>query len=207
MADSEKPQAADNSRRRAWLWVPSLYYAEGIPYAVVILMSAIMYKKLGISNTDLALYTSLLYLPWVIKPLWSPLVDVLKTKRWWIVSTQVLLGLAFAGVALTLTGDNFFRYSLVFMWIIAISSATHDIAADGFYMLPLSSHEQAWFVGIRSTCYRLAMLTGTGLLVIVAGQLEGVTSINSSWAIVFYGVAGLFLLLGPVPLEGSATTK
>jgi PAT family beta-lactamase induction signal transducer AmpG len=158
--------------------VPSLYFAEGLPYVVVMVVSVIMYKRLGISNTEIALYTSWLYLPWVIKPLWSPIVDILRTKRFWIVTMQLLIGAGLAGVALTLPTGDFFRYSLAFLWLLAFSSATHDIAADGFYMLGLSQHDQTWFVGIRSTFYRLAMITGQGLLVILAGYLETATGLD-----------------------------
>lgn len=158
--------------RNAWFWIPSLYFAEGIPYIIVMVVSVIMYKRLGISNTDIALYTSWLYLPWVLKPLWSPVVDILKTKRTWIVIMQLIIGAGLAGVALTIPVPNFFQYTLAFFWLLAFSSATHDIAADGFYMLGLSKHDQAWFVGIRSTFYRFAMITGQGLLVILAGYLE-----------------------------------
>jgi MFS transporter, PAT family, beta-lactamase induction signal transducer AmpG len=157
--------------------VPSLYFAQGIPYVVVMIVSVIMYKRLGISNTDIALYTSWLYLPWVIKPLWSPIVDILKTRRLWIVSMQLLVGAGLAGVALTIPTEPFFQYTLAFLWLLAFSSATHDIAADGFYMLALSERDQAWFVGIRSTFYRLAMITGQGILVILAGYVEGATGL------------------------------
>lgn len=164
-----------------WKWIPSLYFAQGIPYVVVMLVSVIMYKRLGISNTEIALYTSWLYLPWVIKPLWSPIVDLIKTKRWWIVTMQLLIGAGLAGIALTIPAPNFFQYSLAFMWLLAFSSATHDIAADGLYMLGLSKHDQAWFVGVRSTFYRVAMITGQGLLIIFAGYVEsnsGLATIN-----------------------------
>jgi len=161
-----------NKNRSGWWWVPSLYYAEGIPYVLVMMVSVVMYKRLGISNTDIALYTSWLYLPWVIKPFWSPLVDILKTKRYWITTMQLLIGAGLAGVALTIPVPNFFQYTLAFFWLLAFSSATHDIAADGFYMLGLSEHDQAWFVGVRGTFYRLAMITGQGLLIIIAGWIE-----------------------------------
>ena len=163
--------------RNPWAWVPTLYYAEGIPYIIVMTVSVIMYKRLGISNTDIALYTSWLYLPWVIKPLWSPLVDILKTKRFWIITMQLIIGAGLAGVALTIPVPNFFQYTLAFFWLLAFSSATHDIAADGFYMLGLSEHQQAYFVGIRSTFYRLAMITGQGLLIILAGYFESTTGL------------------------------
>lgn len=163
---------ASQPSRSHWAWIPSLYFSEGLPYVIVMTVSVIMYKKLGISNTEIALYTSWLYLPWIIKPFWSPLVEVLRTKRWWIVFMQLLVGAGLAGVAFTIPTTNFLQYTLAFLWLMAFSSATHDIAADGFYMLPLTTHEQAWFVGIRSTFYRLAMITGQGLLVMLAGSLE-----------------------------------
>ena len=192
-----------------WSWIPSLYFASGLPYVVVMTVSVIMYKRLGISNTDIALYTSWLYLPWVIKPFWSPFVDILKTKRSWIVAMQLLIGAGLGGVALTIPTDDFFRNSLALLWLLAFSSATHDIAADGFYMLGLSKHDQTWFVGIRSTFYRLAMITGQGLLIMLAGLMErtmqstGAVALTGSsvepgtalaWAITFYIMAGLFVV-------------
>lgn len=167
-----------SNRKKAWSWIPSLYFAQGIPYVVVMLVSVIMYKRLGISNTEIALYTSWLYLPWVIKPLWSPFVDLLKTKRWWILTMQLLIGAGLGGIALMIPAPSFFTYTLAFMWLLAFSSATHDIAADGFYMLALEENDQAWFVGIRSTFYRLAMITGQGLLIIFAGYIESTTGLN-----------------------------
>lgn len=155
-----------------WTWVPTLYFAQGIPYVIVMTVAVIMYKRLGISNTDITLYTSWLYLPWVIKPLWSPVVDMLKTKRWWIVTMQLIVGAGLAGVAFTIPAPSFFQYTLAFFWLLAFSSATHDIAADGFYMLGLDKGEQAYFIGIRSTFYRIAMITGQGLLIIIAGYFE-----------------------------------
>ena len=155
-----------------WAWIPSLYFAEGIPYVVVMTVSVIMYKRLGISNTDIALYTSWLYLPWVIKPFWSPIVDLFKTKRWWIIIMQLFIGAGLGGVALTIPAPGFFKLTLAFFWLLAFSSATHDIAADGFYMIGLNEHKQAYFIGIRSTFYRLSMITGQGLLIILAGFIE-----------------------------------
>ncbi|MCC5924993.1 MAG: MFS transporter [Bacteroidetes bacterium] len=162
-----------------WAWIPTLYFAQGIPYVVVMLVSVIMYKRLGISNAEIALYTSWLYLPWVIKPLWSPLVDLVKTKRWWVVTMQLLVGAGLAGIAFTIPAPNFFQWTLAFMWLLAFSSATHDIAADGLYMLALSKHKQAWFVGVRSTFYRIAMITGQGLLIIFAGYIESTTGLDT----------------------------
>lgn len=161
-----------SGNRSPWAWIPSLYFAEGIPYVVVMTVAVIMYKRLGISNTDIALYTSWLYLPWVIKPFWSPIVDILKSKRWWIVSMQLLIGAGLAGVAFTVPTTLFFQSTLAFFWLLAFSSATHDIAADGFYMYGIDDSQQAYFIGIRSTFYRLAMITGQGLLIILAGFFE-----------------------------------
>jgi PAT family beta-lactamase induction signal transducer AmpG len=185
-----------SQRRSRWIWLPSLYFAEGLPFVAVMTVSVIMYKRLGVSNAEAAFFTSWLYLPWVIKPLWSPIVDILKTRRFWIVAMQLLVGAGFATVALCIQADNFLRYSLAAFWLIAFSSATHDIAADGFYILALSDHEQAWFVGIRNTFYRLAMIAGQGLLVMVAGFLESETNnVHLSWSIAFCLLAGMFVLL------------
>lgn len=180
-----------------WTWIPSLYFAEGLPYVVVMTVSLILYKQLGLSNKEITFYTSWLYLPWVIKPLWSPLVDVVKTKRWWIVTMQLLIGAAFGGVAFTIPTGLWLQGTLFFFWVMAFSSATHDIAADGFYMLGLDRHSQAWFVGIRSTFYRFATIFGQGILVMIAGNLQVLFrgSIKYSWSLVFYGVAGLFIAL------------
>ena len=164
---------AKPTSRNPWFWIPSLYFAQGIPYVIVMTMSVVMYKRLGLSNTDIALYTSWLYLPWVIKPLWSPLVDITRTKRFWVVMMQFLVSFGLALVAFSVQGSAFFKWSLFLFWIMAFASATHDIAADGFYMLSLSKHEQAWWVGLRSTFYRTAMIVGSGLLVVLAGVLEG----------------------------------
>jgi len=164
--------------RSPWTWIPSLYTAQGLPYVLVMTVAVVMYKGLGISNADLALYTSWLYLPWVIKPLWSPVVDILRTRRWWIWTMQWLIGGGLAGVALTIPTSGFFQYTLAFFWLLAFSSATHDIAADGFYMLATTEKEQAFFVGIRSTFYRVATIFGQGLLVILAGFIQSHTGLD-----------------------------
>lgn len=160
------------NKKSPWAWIPSLYLAEGLPYVAVMTISVIMYKRMGISNTDIALYTSWLYLPWVIKPFWSPFVDLLKTKRWWIVTMQLFIGAGLAGIAFTIPLPFFFQATLAFFWLLAFSSATHDIAADGFYMLGLDTNQQAKYVGIRSTFYRIATIFGQGLLIILAGFVE-----------------------------------
>lgn len=161
------------TRRNPWWWIPSLYFAQGIPYVAVNTMSVVMFKRLGVSNTDIALYTSLLNLPWVLKPLWSPFVDIFKTKRLWIVVMQFLLALGLMGAGASVQTAAFFFMSLSIFWLMAFFSATHDIAADGFYMLSLSKHDQTWWNGIRSTFYRVAMIVGSGLLIVLAGFLEG----------------------------------
>ena len=184
-------------KTKSWLWIPSLYYAEGLPYAIVIIVSTIMYKNLGLTNTEIALYTSWLYLPWVIKPLWSPLVEILNTNRFWIILIQVILGSCLAGIALTLQTSNFLQYSLAFMWLLAFSSATHDIAVDGFYMMALPNKNQAWFLGIRNTFYRFAILTGQGLIVILAGLFENWTGdIFKAWSFLFACLSLLFFIFG-----------
>ncbi len=183
-----------NKKRSPWAWIPTLYFAEGLPYVAVMTISVIMYKKLNISNTDIALYTSWLYLPWVIKPFWSPFVDLLKTKRWWIVTMQLLVGAGLAGIAFTIPMSNFFQITLAVFWLVAFSSATHDIAADGFYMLALDVSEQALYVGIRSTFYRIATIFGQGVLIVLAGGLENWTgNIPFAWSITFYILSGLFI--------------
>ncbi len=182
------------NKRNPWAWVPTLYFAEGVPYVAVMTISLILYKRLGMSNTDITLYTSWLYLPWVIKPLWSPFVDMMKSKRWWIVTMQLLVGAALGGVAFTIPVSWWLQGTLCFFWLMAFASATHDIAADGFYMMGLDEHEQAYFVGIRSTFYRIATIFSSGLLVGLAGALQVITrSIRYSWSLVFYLMAGLFI--------------
>jgi PAT family beta-lactamase induction signal transducer AmpG len=182
-------------KKQIWTWVPSLYFAEGLPYAMVMIVSVIMYKKLGLSNTDIALYTSWLYLPWVIKPLWSPIVDIFRTKRFWIVTMQLLIGAGLAGVAFTIPSSDPLKYTMALFWLLAFSSATHDIAADGFYMHALSSHDQAWMIGIRNTFYRFAILFGQGLLVMFAGMMEFWTgNVTTAWSVTFGVLAGLFII-------------
>lgn len=184
------------TQRSPWAWIPTLYFGQGIPYVVVMTLSVVMYKNLGVSNTDIALYTSWLYLPWVIKPLWSPLAELFGTKRAWVTVLQFFVGAALAGVALTLPGERVFQMTLAVFWLMAFASASHDIAADGFYMLALPQHSQAAFVGVRSTFYRLANIGGQGGLVYLAGELtERTGSVVQAWAAVFWLLGGLFVAL------------
>ena len=187
--------------RNPWLWIPTLYFAEGIPYFIVNNISVVMFKNMGMPNGMLALYTSLLYLPWVIKPLWSPFVDIIRTKRWWIISMQVLMSVAMMLLPFMLPkGDGalfasspLFYVTLILFWITAFASATHDIAADGFYMLGLNSNKQAEFVGIRSTFYRLSSIFGQGVLVALAGLLDRRTGdVHMAWKLTLILSAVIF---------------
>ncbi|MBP5258438.1 MAG: MFS transporter [Prevotella sp.] len=187
-----------DKKRSPWSWIPTLYFAEGLPNVIVMTVAVVMYMELGMSDTEIALYTGWLGLPWVIKPFWSPFVDLLKTKRWWVLAMQLLLGSAFAGVAFTLPTAWWFQGSMFFFFLMAFSSATHDIAADGFYMIELDSHDQSWFVGIRNTCYRIAVIFGQGVLVPVAGLLQKALPDHDkayTWSLVFFGLAGIFIAI------------
>lgn len=180
-----------------WGWVPTLYFAEGLPYVLVTGLAAVMYMQMGLTDTELGLYTGWLSLPWVIKPLWSPFIDLLKTKRWWVLTMQLLIGASLAGIAFTLPTAMWFQASMALLFIIAFASATHDISADGFYMIELDEHEQAMFVGIRNTFYRLAVIFGNGILVSLAGVLQVMfrNRIAFTWSLIFYGLAGIFIAL------------
>ncbi|MFN0183016.1 MAG: MFS transporter [Aquabacterium sp.] len=176
--------------------MPTLYFGQGIPFVVAMTLSVVLYKNLGVGNAEIALYTSWLYLPWVIKPLWSPLVELHGTKRRWIVALQFFIGAALAAVSLTLPLDRVLQLSLALFWLVAFASATHDIAADGFYMLALPQRAQAAFVGVRSTCWRLASIAGQGGLVVLAGELnDRLGSPAAGWAVVMAALGGAFMLL------------
>lgn len=187
------PAATPSSAWRAWAWVPSLYFSQGLPNAVAASLSVVMFKNLGVSNTEIALYTSALYLPWVIKPLWSPLVELVGTKRRWVVATQFLLALILAGLALAIPSPDFLHPTLALLWVMSFCSATHDIAADGFYLLALPSHQQAAFVGVRSTFFRVSSIAVKGGLVGLAGWLlHRSGDIAHAWSIIFAVLAGWF---------------
>ena len=199
-----------NSTKRIspWAWVPTLYFAQGIPYFIVNNISVLMFAKMGVPNGEMALFTSLLYLPWTIKPFWSPFIDIIKTKRWWIISMQILMSIAFilltlsipkpdeAAIAAGTTPISMFTITLILFIITAFASATHDIAADGFYMLALRQSDQAAFVGIRSTFYRLASIFEQGVLVAIAGAIElRYKDIPLSWTITMLVTAVMFSLV------------
>ncbi len=180
----------------AWAWVPTLYFAQGLPYALVVTVSVIMYKRLGFSNSDLGLYTSLLYLPWVLKPLWSPFVDIKSTKRNWFLGMQLLASVALLAIGLTLPTNFFFVTSLACFWMVAFASATNDIATDGYYMIGLTEDKQSFFVGMRSVFYKLASVTGQGLLVVLAGFLENKYGDNTkAWSYTMLCAGALMLLM------------
>jgi MFS transporter, PAT family, beta-lactamase induction signal transducer AmpG len=185
---------AKTNSRNPWAWIPTLYVAEGLPYALVMWVSVVLYKNLGVSNAAIAFYTGWLYLPWVIKPLWSPVVDILKTRRQWIWAMQFFLGAMFAAIALTIPAPHFFQITLAFFWLAALSSATHDIAADGFYMLATTEHDQSFFNGIRSTFYRVATILAQGELVGIVGKMqERAGNFTFVWSAAFGIVAGIYL--------------
>lgn len=198
----------NEKRLNPWFWIPTLYFAEGIPYFLVNNISVMMFTKMGVPNGQMALFTSLLYLPWTIKPFWSPFVDIIKTKRWWFIAMQILMTAAFVLLTITIphpspeliasgqTPISLFTVMLILFIIVAFASATHDIAADGFYMLALTSHEQAAFVGIRSTFYRLSSIFGQGVLLVVAGVLETKTGdIPLAWQLTLLFTSIIFALI------------
>lgn len=179
-----------------WSWIPSLYFLQALPYVVVMTLSTIIYKARGIGNDEMAFYTSMLYLPWVIKPLWSPLVELFSTKRTWTVVLQLLIGIALAVTGFAMQSPNFFMLSIAVLWVMAFASATHDIAADGFYMLGLKQYQQAAFVGVRSTFYRIATIAGGGVLAWLGGELTKRTGdAGFAWSVVFFVLAAVFLVL------------
>ena len=180
-----------------WVWVPTLYLAEGLPYALVMAVAVVLYKNLGVSNGDIALYTSLLYLPWTLKPLWSPLIDLLLTRRLWIWSMQLAVGGGLAGVALAIPAPHFLVLTLVLFWFVAFAAATHDIAADGFYLLALPERQQALFSGVRNTFYRVANIAAQGGLIVLVGVLQERTgSFTTAWTLAFALVAAILILFG-----------
>jgi PAT family beta-lactamase induction signal transducer AmpG len=183
----------NNKRIPPMLWIPSLYFAEALPYVTVMSIATIMYKQMNLTNTEIALYTGWLYLPWVIKPLWSPIVDLLSTKRKWVLWMQGIMCVSLAMVGFSLPTSQFLQWSLVAFWITAFCSATHDIAADGYYMLELDTHEQAVYVGVRSTFYRIASILGQGGLVMLAGYLEETHLVTEAWSFTFFVMSAFFL--------------
>ena len=182
-------------KRNPWAWIPTLYFAGGLPNIIVTGLSVVMYMQMGLTDAEVGLYTGWLALPWVIKPLWSPFIDLLKTKRWWVLTMQALIGASLAGIAFSIPTAFWFQATMCLFFLIAFCSATHDIAADGFYMIELDDHNQAKYVGLRNTFYRLAIIFVNGMLVSLAGILQVMFrgQIRFTWALIFYGLAGLFI--------------
>lgn len=192
----QRNPALFGGRNLPWCWIPSVYIAEGLPYFAVNTLTVLMYTKLGVSIEQMALYTGWLYLPWVIKPFWSPFVDLIRTKRWWTLTMQFLLCITMALTAMFILTPGYFTLTLIVFWFMAFFSATHDIAADGYYMMALNEKEQAGYVGLRSTFYRVASVLGQGGLVIIAGYLEiSLGSIPQAWSITFAILSAFFFLL------------
>lgn len=183
--------------RYPWVWVPSLYFAEGLPQVIIAELSVLMYQQLGLGNALIAFYTSWFYLPWVLKPLWSPFIDLLKTKRWWILTMEAFLGAAFAGLAFTIPTGIWWQSSICLLWVAAFSSTTHDIAADGLYIKGLDDRAQSLFLFIRNAFYQVASLVGKGILIWLAGFVQVIYrgQIRYSWSIVFYAITGIFMAL------------
>lgn len=190
-----------------WFWIPTLYFAEGLPYFIVNQISVIMFNRMGVPNDQMAFFTSLIYLPWVIKPLWSPFVDVIKTKRWWIISMQILMSIALVLTMLSIpsptqemiegqtTPISLFTFTLILFLITAFFSATHDIAADGFYMLALNHNQQSVFVGIRNTFYRISSVFTQGVLVVIAGYFTEIFGTSKGWSFTIGVTALIFCLI------------
>lgn len=187
---------SNGTRVSPWRWIPTLYIAEGLPYFAVNTLTVLMYTNMGVGLKEMAFFTGWLYLPWVIKPFWSPFVDLIKTKRYWTIAMQIVMAVTMALVGLLLPTSGFFATTLICFWVMAFCSATHDIAADGYYMLELEEHEQAAYVGVRSTFYRIASVIGQGGLVILAGALEErCSTIETAWSYTFYLLSIFFVCI------------
>lgn len=188
MATQDLQTDRAGSTAHAWAWVPTLYIGEALPFSAVMLISVIMFKEFGLQDDEITIYTGWLGIPWVIKPIWSPIIDNMKTKRWWIVTMQFTMGIALALVAFSIPTTYWLQCSLALFMIIAFSSATHDISADGFYIIGLTDKQQEFFVGIRNTFYRIGMVLGQGGLVMLYGCLikyKVVTDAHTGWSVIF----------------------
>lgn len=194
----------DKRQTTPWAWIPTLYMAEGAPYFAVNTLAMLFLSEMGLSNTDVALYTSWMYLPWVIKPFWSPILDLFGSKKMWVVVMQFIVAIALGGVAFTAPCDFWLNASLAFFWLCAFASATHDIAADGLYILALDTNQQSFFVGIRNTFYRISTVLCQWGCLVLAGQLFEKNTVDgmdvipahaSAWSTVFYIMAIAFLFL------------
>lgn len=196
-----KPEmtTSDQTSKRGhkpWLWIPTLYFAEGVPYFAVNSLAVLLYTQMGIPVAKMAFYTSLLSLPWVIKPFWAPIVDIISTKRSWVLTMELMISVAMALICLLLPLPSFFALTLIVFFIMAFLSATHDIAADGYYMLAIPHHEQALYSGLRNTFYRISNLFSQGGLITLSGLLiAGGMSVQNSWISVFATMAVFFFAI------------
>jgi len=183
-------------KRNPLQWIPTTWFAMGLPFVALSTASAIMYKNFGITDTSIAFWTSLIMLPWTIKPLWGPFLEMFKTKKYFVYITQIITGSIFGLIAISLHLDHFFSISIALMAIIAISASTHDTAADGIYLNELSAAEQAKYVGWQGAFYNVAKIVSGGLLVYLAGELEKKYGLTNAWVTVMLFYCVLMLLLG-----------
>lgn len=182
--------------RNPFYWIPTTWFAMGLPFVALSAASAIMYKNMGISDGQIAFWTSLIMLPWTIKPLWGPFLEMFKTRKFFVYITQMLTGILFFLVGLSLQLDHFFSASIAILALIAFSGATHDTAADGVYLNELTAKQQARYVGWQGAFYNIAKVMSGGVLVYFAGELEKQMGIASAWMIVMMCYGGIMLVLG-----------
>jgi MFS transporter, PAT family, beta-lactamase induction signal transducer AmpG len=184
---------SNSTARRAhpWLWVPTLYFAEGTPMIAVSMVAAVMYKNLGVSNADIALYTGMMYLPWTIKPLWAPIVEIVRTKRFFVISMELVMAVTFVALGLALRMPSFLALTIGLFWVTGFASATQDIAADGVYIASMSPQEQANYAGIQGMFWNLGKLLTTGPLVSLTGYLHDGRGLDwpGAWQIIMTCVA------------------
>ena len=196
MPPGETPPA---KARHPLFWMPTLYFAMGVPMITVSVVASIMYKNLGLTNTEVALYTGSMYLPWVIKPLWSPVIDIFKTKKFFVLFTQVAMAAGFGCVALALPLPGYLPITIALFWIVGFLSATHDIAADGVYINAMTSTEQARYIGLQGVCWYAGKILASGLLVSFTGYLHSAEKgLNLTWTrswMIVMGLMGVVMLL------------
>jgi PAT family beta-lactamase induction signal transducer AmpG len=200
-----------NETNKPAFWVPTAYFAEGLPFVAIAAASALMFKNMGISDTRIAFWTSLIMLPWTIKPLWGPFLEMYKTKKYFVVATQLLTGVLFGLVAFSLSLPDFFTYAIALLAMIAFSGATHDMAVDGVYLNALTPKLQAQYIGWQGAAYNIAKILSGGALVYLAGQLELKLGVVNAWMIVMGIYGAVMVSLGiyhmrMLPSGGAATT-
>jgi len=187
---------SNSKERNPAFWIPTVYFAMGLPFVAIAQASALMYKNMGISDAQIALWTSLIMLPWTLKPIWSPVLEMFKTKKHFVVATQIVTGMGFALVALSLPLNEFFRYSIALLAVVAFSGATHDIATDGVYLSVLSPKLQAKYIGWQGAAYNIAKIVSGGAFVYLAGELEKTMGIKYAWMVVMGTYGSVMILLG-----------